>query len=148
MGNNASLIEMEPVFGVENNENNNDILLLKKRLLAICQYVFKLSIIEDPYDPSAHITSENLQIRYLMGCARLTIMNPSYYKHFGALIISFYHRPNINNNNDNDSKSKHVMIRRNEIIKKIVSKLHEANHSKFEEMLFEGMKLIMNDESF
>ena len=85
---------------------------------------------------------------------RLCIMNPTYYKYFGGLIVAFWRRPQINDNEDNDNDndddddiqiSQTASIRRTEIIKCIVQKLFKDKHEKFEEMLFEGMKMIMND---
>eukprot|EP01083_Nonionella_stella_P163382 537561_1 len=126
--NNASFIEMEPVDAASFNE----IAILKQDLLGICERMLGSPVCEDPYDPSSHTTRENIQIRYLIGAARLCLINPTYYEQFGATILSFYCKPN--------EEMKFVKSRRDEIIRRIAHQLMEQHPTQFEQMLFEAIK--------
>mmetsp|Transcript_71447 Transcript_71447/g.113640 ORF Transcript_71447/g.113640 Transcript_71447/m.113640 type:complete len:707 (-) Transcript_71447:134-2254(-) len=133
--NNASMKDIEAT-----RMNNDSISVLKQRLLAICEFVLDLPAVEDPFDPSAHTTSENLQLRFLFGAARLCLMNPTYYKQFGAWIICIWHGSKA------ESKEAPMSVRRTEVIRNIMGKLLKEHHDKFEEILFESTKMIMNNE--
>merc|ERR1719334_2831867 len=105
---------MEPVYGVENSghfsNGRGPMSAVKEKLLNIFSFVMTLPVMEDPFDPSAHHTTENLQIRYLMGFARLILMNPTYYKSFGGVVISHLYQPQLSSNSksksNQNSKSK------------------------------------------
>ena len=149
--NNASLSEMEPVYGVENSGRNGSgpMDTLKERLLNIFEFVMDLPVMEDPFDPSAHHSTENLQIRYLMGFARLILINPTYYKTFGGVVVAHLYRPQpAESEKSTKSKGKKAEIRRHDIMKSILRKVRSASVSKYNQMLFEGVKMLMNDEAF
>jgi len=149
--NNASLSEMEPVYGVENSGvrgQQGPMSLVKEQLLRCFQYVMAMPVAEDPFDLSAHRHTENVQIRYLMAFARLLLMNPSYYKRFGGAIVAALYRPAVGPDGlALGDGAKAVTTRRHQTMKEVLRKLHSDDAAKFNRVLFEGVRMLMDDET-
>mmetsp|Transcript_15129 Transcript_15129/g.22905 ORF Transcript_15129/g.22905 Transcript_15129/m.22905 type:complete len:616 (+) Transcript_15129:1-1848(+) len=119
---------------------------VKQRLLRVCRFVWSLPCIEDPFDPSAHTVTENVQIRFLMGAARLCLLEPTYYRSFGALILLCWHERSVRYALRLKPKEERVDVRRKELTKKIAGQLHKHCHAALEEMLFEATRMIVQQE--